>query len=123
MRKLILVVTALGFTVTGCKSKQSGSPSEPTMTQPSSAIVQQVEAAGSGDLESLNEPAIQNWLAKHSDVAKRVSPQCGQVARNASAAWGASTEERVCDAVAKVMFFEPKDLYNGYGTPATKKTR
>lgn len=124
MRKAIVVLgTVLGLMVSGCKSNQPGSSSVPAETKPSSAIVQQVEAAGSGDLEGLNEPAIQNWLAKHADVAKRVSPQCGQVARNATAAWGASTEGRVCDAVAKVMFFQPKDLYNGYGAPAAKKTR
>lgn len=124
MRKqIVVIVSALGLSVSGCRSNQSGSSSVPGQTQPSSLIVQQVEAAGSGDLEGLNEPAIQNWLAKHSDVAKRVSPQCGHVAHNASAAWGASTEGRVCDAVAKVMFFQPKDLYNGYGSPAAKKTR
>jgi len=124
MRKVIVFVTlAIGIMVSGCRSSQPGSSVLPTVTEPPSAIVQQIEAAGSGDLEGLNEPAIQNWLAKHSDVAKRVSPQCGQVSHNAPAAWAASTEGRACDAVAKVMFFEPKDLYNGYGAPAAKKSR
>jgi hypothetical protein len=115
---MVASVLVAGFA--GCKSDQAGE-STGTSAKQTSVIVQQVEAAGSGDLNPSNEGAIQNWLARHTEVAKRVSPECGRVSKAATADWGATTEGRVCDAVAKAMFFTPKDLYNGYGFPAKSK--
>jgi hypothetical protein len=104
--------------MTGCKSDSNNVPTTPVA--PQSPIVAQVEAAGSGDLETVDTPAMQNWLAKHIDVAKKVAPECATVSKNAPANWAGTTEGRVCTATAHVMFFAPKDLYNGYGSAPKK---
>lgn len=111
-RVAFLMSCGLGLcALAGCKSDSGSVGSTPSK----SPIVARVEAAGSGDLESLDTSAIQDWLSKHQEVAKSVSPACGTASKNAAAAWSVSTEGRVCTATAHVMFFAPKDLYSGYG--------
>ncbi len=112
VKRAISTLLASGFCVlAGCKSNVPGTGTVPTK----SPIVARVEAAGSGDLDSLDVATIQDWLSKHQEVAKSVSPACGSVSRGASADWSLTTEGRVCTATAHVMFFVPKDIYSGYG--------
>ncbi len=111
-KRAIFTFLASGLCVlAGCKSNVPNSGTVPSK----SPIVARVEAAGSGDLENLDTASIQDWLSKHQDVAKSVSPACGSVSRSAAADWSSTTEGRVCTATAHVMFFAPKDIYSGYG--------
>lgn len=105
MKRVILAgsVLAMSF-IGGCRSTPS----------PSSKIVAEVEAAGSGKLDGLDEGTIQNWLNQHSDVAKKIGPECGAVMKTAKADWANTTEGHVCRADAKVLFFTPKDLTDGH---------
>jgi hypothetical protein len=98
----LLVCAAL----VGCKSDDKGSSAR-------SAIVQQVEAAGAGDLDNATEPMIRGWLGGHLPVTKQIGPACSVAAKTATANWQATTEGRVCTAAAQVLFYAPKQLYNG----------
>jgi hypothetical protein len=96
-----------GLLATGCKSSEPGSAAN-------SKIVQEVQAAGSGQLDGADEASMQGWLNKHQDVAKKISGECGTATKAATAQWAGSTEGRLCAADAKVMFLVPKDLYHAY---------
>ncbi len=103
---LISCVTA-GIGFTGCRS---GAPSAQNQSQ----IVKEVEAAGSGPLEGLDQLTIQRWLNGHQDVAKRIAPECKGVGPTRPAAWATTTEGIVCTADAQVMFTMPTHLYKSY---------
>ncbi len=112
VKRAIFLSMASGFCLlAGCKSNAPATGS----VLSKSPIVARVEAAGSGDLDNLDTATIQDWLSKHQEVAKSVSPDCGSVSRGAAADWSLTTEGRVCTATAHVMFFVPKDIYSGYG--------
>lgn len=113
MKSVFIAVMAASLLVAvGCKSASSSN----------SKIVAEVEAAGSGSLEGLDEAAIQSWLAKHDDVAAKIGPECSVVMKTASADWANTTEGVVCTAVARVLFYKPKDLFNGqYAQPQPKQ--
>lgn len=105
MKRELFVGAVLGLIViSGCKSTSSSN----------SKIVAEVEAAGSGKLDDLDEGTIQNWLAKHDDVAGKVGPECKTVMTSAPANWAATTEGRVCTAVKQVLFYKTKDLTDGH---------
>ena len=103
--KVKLIMTAFCLaSIAGCKTSGPGSAAE-------SKIVQEVQAAGAGQLDQTAEPAIQGWLGQHVEVAKRIGPECNVVMKSATANWSSSTEGRVCTAAAQVLFVAPKDLY------------
>ena len=101
--KLIMTAFLAGGFIAGCKTSGPGSAAE-------SKIVQEVQAAGAGQLDQAAESAIQGWLGQHLDVAKRIGPECNVVMKNATANWSTSTEGRVCTAAAHVLFVAPKDI-------------
>lgn len=68
--------------------------------EPKSAIVKKVEAAGSGDLKGLSAQNMQQWLAKHRELAIEVEAMCKPVRQSATAKWTESTEGRLCNASA-----------------------
>ena len=103
MRSGFVVVTVAVCLIAGCKQPEK-----------SSALVQQVEKAGAGDLSNTSEGAMEQWLAGHKEVAQQIQPGCGTAAKDAPAAWRDSTEGKLCSADAKVMFFVPKDIYKAY---------
>ncbi len=47
--------------------------------EPKSAIVQKVEAAGSGDLSSVSNTGMKEWLVAHKDLAYQVDEMCKPV--------------------------------------------
>jgi hypothetical protein len=105
--KSIMTALCMAGLVAGCKTSGPGSAAEST-------IVQEVQAAGAGELDTTPEPAIQSWLSQHQDVAKRIGPDCNTVRKNAAANWSTTTEGRVCAAAAQVLFVAPKDIYKPY---------
>ena len=71
----------------------------------SSAIVRQVEAANAGNVASLTEPEISDWLARHNDrtLIARLNGECKPLRSRANAAWTYRTAEgRICQAVASL---------------------
>ena len=79
-----------------------------------SKIVQEVQGAGSGPLDGVDESGMQAWLANHVDVAKQIAPECASATKEAKAQWAQSTEGRLCAADAKVMFFQSKHAYDSF---------
>lgn len=64
-----------------------------------SAIVQRVERAGSGPLESLSVDDLMVWFdAGHQEVARSVAPLCVARSQHVPARWTVSLEGRVCRA-------------------------
>ena len=73
--------------------------------EPPSAIVQKVEAAGSGDLSKTSSDGIQQWLGPHRELAIEVENMCKAVRPKATAKWADSTEGRVCTASSQLAFY------------------
>ncbi len=72
--------------------------------EPHSLIVDHAEKAGSGKLASVSAQAMQDWLAKHKDVAKELDNMCAPVRQSAAADWAQSTEGRLCTAARAQVF-------------------
>jgi hypothetical protein len=91
--KPILIVTLLLLTACGDPNAQS------------SSIVRQLEAAGAGNVASLTEPEISDWLARHNDrtLIARLNGECQPLRSRADASWTYRTAEgRICKAVASL---------------------
>lgn len=73
--------------------------------EPKNAIVQKVESAGSGDLSSVSNTGMKEWLAAHRDLAYQVDEMCKPVRSNAPAGWSDSTEGRLCNTARELAFF------------------
>ncbi len=74
-------------------------------TEPSSAIVAKVEAAGAGDLRSASPQAIEQWFQQRRDLALEVRQLCQPVQKSAPANWADSTEGKVCAAASVASVF------------------
>ena len=96
--------------VTGCRTTGPGSSA-------TSLIVQKVEAAGAGDLDSADSGAIQSWFANHTAVAQSILPQCQSVSKNATANWQNTTEGRVCSTAAVVAWLTPSGQFANHEYP------
>ncbi len=73
--------------------------------EPPSAIVQKLEATGSGDLSHTSADSIQHWLGPRRQLAIEIEDMCKQVRPKASADWANTTEGRVCAASAQLAFY------------------
>lgn len=73
--------------------------------EPHSLIVDYAEKAGSGKLVAVSAQSMQEWLAKHKDVAAQLDKMCEPVRLNAVAEWAQSTEGRLCTAARNQVFF------------------
>ena len=94
MRWLCLALISIGLA--GCSLNQA---------EPKTALVQQVEQAGAGDLSKASTGAIQQWLAKHGELAKEVDRSCRPIREKATANWADGTEGRLCEAARSVTAF------------------
>jgi hypothetical protein len=94
MRWLCLALISIGLA--GCSLNQA---------EPKTALVQQVEQAGAGDLSKASTGAIQQWLAKHGELAKAVDRSCRPIREKATANWADGTEGRLCEAARSVTAF------------------
>jgi hypothetical protein len=85
----------------GCKPAQRASSD--------SQIIQEVEAAGSGPVESASVQSLFAWFEQHTHLANQINKQCEQVKKTASATWGDSPEGRVCEAASQTALrhYEP----------------
>ncbi len=72
-----------------------------------SPIVAKAEASGAGDLSAASEGSMAQWLAKHPEVARDVEGMCKPVRSAASAAWGDTTEGKLCKASGRIAFYAP----------------
>lgn len=73
--------------------------------EPHSLIVDYAEKAGAGNLMAASAQSMQEWLAKHKDVATQLDKMCEPVRLNAIADWSQSTEGRLCTAARSQAFF------------------
>ena len=104
---LLIAAAVICVVISGCKS-------ESPATSTDSPIVKEVETAGSGKLEGLDQLTMQKWLTGHSDVAKKIAPECKAVGAKAPAAWATTTEGVLCTADAQVMLTMPTKLYKPF---------
>lgn len=74
------------------------------LEEPHSPIVATVEEAGAGSLRGVDERHVTAWLVSHREVANSVARQCAVHRTSATAAWGNTTEGRVCAAVSFVAY-------------------
>jgi hypothetical protein len=88
----VILAFLIGALLTGCAR------------EPHSPIVQKVEQAGSGDLSVSSTQDMQQWLAKHQDLAMQVDEMCNPVREKATVQWGSSTEGRLCNAARQLAF-------------------
>ncbi len=95
------------FGLAGCKANGP----EP---EKASAIVSQVENAGSGSLSGVDEGSMQAWLNGHKDIARQINPECKAVGVKAPASWATTTEGRLCAADGQVMFMMPTQHYKAF---------
>jgi hypothetical protein len=81
----------------------------PTSTRSNSEIIRQVEAAGSGPVESASVQSLFSWFEQHTHLANQINKQCGRVKKTAPATWGDSAEGRVCEAASETALrhYEP----------------
>ena len=94
MKWLCLALVSMGLA--GCSLNQA---------ETKTALVQQVEQAGAGDLSKASTGAIQQWLAKHVELAKEVDRSCRPIREKATANWADGTEGRLCEAARSVTAF------------------
>jgi hypothetical protein len=75
-----------------------------------SEIVQRVEAAGAGDVQTASRESLEHWFRQHRDIANEIKGRWAPIQQNAPATWGDTTEGRVCKAasVATVFQFTPR---------------
>lgn len=80
--------------------------------EPKSEIVQRVEAAGSGDLSTVSNDGMREWLGKHKDLAYQVNDMCKPVRAKSAANWSDTTEGRLCNTVRELAFFRSGPVKN-----------
>jgi hypothetical protein len=98
MKRIMLFTLLFVGLLIGCRKKE-----------PSSAIVQKLEAAGAGNLSVASVNSIQQWLQQRQELALQVKKDCDQVRKSGStpANWGDTTEGRVCTAAANTSLYQP----------------
>jgi hypothetical protein len=91
MKKKFVMLCFAGVGVAGCH------PTPPYSAQ-TSEIVQQVEAAGSGDVARLQVQELMLFFDTHARLAARLQPLCVAKKQTGDAAWAAGPEGKVCQA-------------------------
>ena len=64
-----------------------------------SAIVREVEAAGSGNLDTSSPQGLGIWFGNHRQFANKISKECEPLLNKGDAHWAETAEGRVCAAV------------------------
>jgi len=70
-----------------------------------SRIVTAFHNAGGGDIDQSTPDSISQFLAKHEDVRKEITPLCSQKKANAPADWATTDEGKVCAGNDRASFF------------------
>jgi len=99
MKRIPVAVLFVAVLLTSCQKKE-----------PTSQIVQRVEAAGAGDVSSASRQSLEQWFKQHSDIAQETRKACEKVKPTADANWGDTAEGRVCAAAASAMFFHQEPV-------------
>jgi hypothetical protein len=76
-----------------------------------SPIVTAFHNASGGDIDQSTPDSISQFLAKHEDVRREITPLCAQKKANAPADWATTDEGKVCAGNTRANFF---------GKPAVK---
>jgi hypothetical protein len=92
-----VVAAALGL-LAGCRHVEN------------SPIVKRFHNAGGGDVDRSSADNIAQFLAKHEDVRKQLTPLCKQMEASAPADWSSTDEGKVCAGNARANFFGKPDL-------------
>ncbi len=98
-RRCVWMVAAGLIALTGCRHVEQ------------SPIVTAFHNAGGGDIDQSTPESISQFLAKHEDVRKEITPLCAQKKANAPADWATTDEGKVCAG---------NDRANFFGKPALK---
>jgi hypothetical protein len=94
MKREYVWIAAAGFAMlTGCRHVEQ------------SPIVTAFHNAGGGDIDQSTPDSISQFLAKHEDVRKEITPLCAQKKANAPADWATTDEGKVCDGNTRANFF------------------
>ncbi len=94
MKREYVWIAAAGFAMlTGCRHVEQ------------SPIVTAFHNAGGGDIDQSTPDSISQFLAKHEDVRKQITPLCAQKEANAPADWATTDEGKVCDGNTRANFF------------------
>jgi hypothetical protein len=91
-KSIMLCFTAMGLA--GCHSA-------PPYSAHTSEIVQQVEAAGAGDVNQATSPELMGFMDTHVRLAVRLESECKSVRQPGSADWAKSAEGKVCTAIGQ----------------------
>jgi hypothetical protein len=70
-----------------------------------SPIVAAFHNAGGGDIDQSTPDSISQFLAKHEDTRKEITPLCAQKKAAASADWATTDEGKVCSGNTRANFF------------------
>ena len=81
----VFLLTSCGIATISLKSSSS-----------KSEIVEQVEAAGSGPVESASKEALFYWFRDRIPLTLAINKQCKDIRATAPAAWEDTPEGRVC---------------------------
>lgn len=99
MKRVSVWVAAVGLAMlAGCRHVEN------------SQIVSAFQKAGGGDVDKSTVDSIADWLAKHEDVRKQITPLCSEKTANAPADWATTDEGRVCAGNTRANFFGKVDL-------------
>ncbi|MGA8026199.1 MAG: hypothetical protein WB992_03580 [Bryobacteraceae bacterium] len=75
-----------------------------------SAIVRQIEAAGSGDISTFSEPGLVKWFGAHQEFAKQITRECIPLAQNKPASWIMTAEGTACHSASLAATWSPSPL-------------
>ena len=89
----MLILCAAIAGVAGCRRTQK------------SQVVMLIEGSGGGDVSRSTPDGIAQFLAKHDDVRKQITPLCRQQQDKAPADWTNSDEGKVCAGNTAANFF------------------
>ena len=99
MKREYVWIAAAGFAMlTGCRHVEQ------------SPIVTAFHNAGGGDIDQSTLDSISQFLAKHEDVRKEITPLCAQKKANAPADWATTEEGKVCAGNTSANFFAKPTL-------------
>ena len=70
-----------------------------------SPIVATFQGAGGGDVSKSTPDGIAQFLAKHDDVRRQITPLCQQRKGASPADWAATEEGKVCAGNSRANFF------------------
>jgi len=92
-RQCVWIVAAGLAMLTGCRHVEQ------------SPIVTAFHTGGGGDIDQSTPESISQFLAKHEEVRKEITPLCTEKKANAPADWTTTDEGKVCAGNTRANFF------------------